>query len=87
MSSRRAPGSEVHEPLQLLIQRLCRDVGADNEVIQLLHGQRRDAGALEEGVHVLDVLPQKVEGARVVQVHRLTNVDHDQLALSTHSSA
>ena len=75
------PGREVHEPLQLRIDGGRGDAGVRDEVEQLLHGQCRHAGALKEGVDVLDVLPQEVQGAGVVQIHRLADVDDVQLTL------
>ena len=64
-----APGRKIHEPLHLRIQDVRRHAVIEHEIEQLFHGQRRDASAPEEGVYVLDVLPQKVQSARVVQVH------------------
>lgn len=57
------------------------DVGVDNEIEELAHGQRGHASLSEEVVDVQRILSQKVQRTRMIQVNRLAHIDDPQLTL------
>jgi len=58
--ARRPRGGQARQRVQRRIQSVRRDGGVDREVEELARGQRRDARAPEECVHVRRVLPARV---------------------------
>ena len=64
------PGAgDLDERFDGLVDVASINVGVHRKLEQLARRQRGDSCALKVAVDVRSVLPQKVQGARVVQVH------------------
>ena len=61
--------AHVAERFEGLVDVASINVGVHRKLEQLARRQRGDSCALKVAVDVRSVLPQKVQGARVVQVH------------------
>ena len=64
------PGAgDLDEGLNRLIDVASIDVRVDNKLEKLARRERGDSCAIEVGIDMRGILPQKVQGSGVIQIH------------------